>query len=38
MASTMLPLWDPNMSKVFLGVAIGLSLALVCHWVAWAIH
>jgi hypothetical protein len=29
---------DPRAPDFVLGLAIGLSLALAWHWVAWAIH
>ncbi len=32
------PIWDPRFSDLVLGVTIGLSVALVCHCAAWALH
>ncbi|MBI3996279.1 MAG: hypothetical protein HY352_01345 [Candidatus Omnitrophica bacterium] len=32
------PFLHPRMPNFVLGLAIGLSLALVWHWVAWALH
>jgi len=32
------PFFNPRASDLVLGLAIGLSLALAWHWVAWAIR
>lgn len=32
------PVFDPRSTDLVLGLAIGLSLAMVCHWVSWAVH
>ena len=34
----MFPVFDPRMTDLVLGLAIGLSFALAWHWVAWTIH
>ena len=34
----MFPMFDPRFSNLVLGVTIGLSIALACHWAAWALH
>lgn len=32
------PSFHPRLPELMLGMAIGLSLALAWHWVAWTIH
>ena len=32
------PFLNPRAADLVLGLAIGLSLALVWHWVSWAAH
>lgn len=31
----MFPVFDPRLPNLMLGMAIGLSVALACHWLAW---
>jgi hypothetical protein len=33
----MFPVFNPRAADLVLGMAIGLSLALVWHWVAWTV-
>ena len=37
-SSSVFPFFDPRATNVMLGLAIGLSLALAWHWVAWTFH
>ena len=32
------PIFDPRGSNLVLGLAIGFSVALACHWVNWLIR
>jgi len=32
------PVFDPRLPNVVLGLAIGLSVALFCHWLAWVVR
>lgn len=34
----MFPFFNPRTPDLVLGLAIGLSLALVIHWVSWTVH
>lgn len=34
----MFPFLNPRSADMMLGLAIGLTLALAYHWVAWVIH
>jgi hypothetical protein len=37
-APSVFPFLNPRVPDFVLGLAIGLSLALAWHWVAWAVH
>ena len=32
------PFFNPRAANLFLGLVIGLSLALACHWVYWTVY
>ena len=34
----MFPLFNPRLPNLVLGLAIGFSLALAWHWVAWTVR